>query len=576
MAKVHAVSNQELAGVLSEIATYLNMQGVAWKPRAYEKAAELIADMDEELSGIYEKGGAKALRELPGVGIAIAEKLEELFTTGKSKYYEKLKKEVPVKLGELRAVQGLGPKSIAKLYATLGVKNLRDLERVAKSGKLAKLEGFGAKSEENILQGIAFVKRGGGRLPIFTVFPEVRRIEELLRKHPAVSRLAVAGSLRRMKETVGDVDMLVVSKRPKIVMDHFVTLPGVSRVYAHGDTKSSVLFRSGLQADLRVVPAESYGAALNYFTGSKDHNVAMRQLAIAKGLKLNEYGLYRGTKRIAGKTEEEIYKALGLRYVEPELREATGELNAARTGKLPNLVGYGDLRGDLQTQSEWTDGHDSIEAMAKAAAAKGLEYIAITDHTHSLAITNGLDEKRIRKQWTEVDRVQKLMKGKIAVLKGTECDVLPDGRLDLPDAILAKLDIVGVSVHTHVKLSRKAQTERIIRAIENPHVDIFFHPTGRIVGKRPPYEVDMEAVVKAAHRTGTALEVNATERLDLKDEYVRMAVRAGVKLAINSDAHSAAGVGECEFGIAQARRGWAEKGGVVNAQPLAKMLKILR
>ncbi len=592
MPKLHAVSNQELAGILSEIATYLNMQGVAWKPRAYEKAAELIAGMDEELSGIYEKGGVQALKELPGVGIAIAEKLEELFKTGRSQYYEKLRKAVPVKLGELRAVQGLGPKSIAKLYARLGVKDLRDLERAAKSGKLAQLEGFGAKSEENILQSIAFVRGGGGRQPIFLALPQVRRIEALLKKHPAVSRITVAGSTRRMKETIGDVDMLVVSARPNMVMEHFVSLPGVARIYARGDTKSSVLFRSGLQADLRVVPAESYGAALNYFTGSKDHNVAMRQLAIAKGLKLNEYGLFasadrrgqaRGQTRtgrmVAGKTEEEIYKALGLRYIEPELRENTEELEASRRGTLPNLIGYNDLRGDLQTQSEWTDGKDSIETMAKAAAAKGLEYIAITDHTHSLTITNGLDEKRIQKQWTEIDRVNKKCQAsgiKCRVLKGTECDILPDGRLDLPDAVLAKLDVVGVSVHSHVKLSRKAQTERIIRAIENPHVDILFHPTGRIVGKRPPYEVDMEAVFKAAKRTGTILEVNATERLDLKDEYVRMAVSAGVKLAINSDAHTATGIGECEFGIAQARRGWAEKKDIVNTRPLEEMRKTLK
>ncbi|MEY4731780.1 MAG: hypothetical protein RL681_726 [Candidatus Parcubacteria bacterium] len=580
MVKLHAISNQELAGILSEIATYLDMQNVAFKPRAYEKAAELVAGMDEELHGMYEKGGIRALRELPGIGIAIAEKLEELFRTGKLQYYEHLKKAVPVKLSELKSIQGLGPKSIAKLYAKLGVRNLRDLERAAKSGKLARLEGFGAKSEENILQSIAFVKRGGGRLPIFTVFPEVRRIEDLLRKHPAVSRLAIAGSLRRMKETIGDVDMLVVSAKPDAVIDRFTALPGVARVYAHGDTKSSVLFRSGLQADLRVVPAESYGAALNYFTGSKDHNVALRQLAITKGLKLNEYGLWRlvrGKERIvAGKTEEDIYAALGLRYIEPELREATGEIEASRTGKLPKLVGYDDLRGDLQTQSEWTDGKDSIEAMAKAAAARGLEYIAITDHTHSLVITNGLDEKRIRKQWGEIDRVNKMMKGKMVVLKGTECDILSNGQLDLPDDVLAKLDVVGVSVHSHVKLSRKEQTERIIRAVENPHVDILFHPTGRIVGKRPPYELDMEAVMKATKRTGTILEVNATERLDLKDEYVRMAITAGVRLAINSDAHTAAGVGECEFGIAQARRGWAQKSDVINAWPLEKMRKLLK
>jgi DNA polymerase (family 10) len=392
-----------------------------------------------------------------------------------------------------------------------------------------------------------------------------------------------------MKETIGDVDLLVVSKQPKAVMDHFVALPGVMRIYAHGDTKSSILFHSGLQADLRVVPAESYGAALNYFTGSKDHNVALRGLAIRKGLKLNEYGLWRTAKgkeqMVAGKNEEEVYQALGLRYIEPELRENAGEieassLNAARdkrAGKLPDLVGYDDLRGDLQTQTEWTDGRDSIEAMAKAAAARGLEYIAITDHTKHLTIVNGLDEKRIQKQWMEIDRVNKLMKGRVTVLKGVECDVLKDGSLDLPDDILAKLDVVGVSVHIRFnELSRAAQTERLIHAIENPHADILFHPTGRIVGRRPPYDVDMEALVKAAKRTGTVLEANASERLDLKDEHIRMAVGADVKIAINSDAHSAAGTGACEFGIAQARRGWAERGDVVNAWPLQKMMRFLK
>jgi DNA polymerase (family 10) len=585
MAKLYAVANQEVARILSEIGTYLDMQGVAWKPRAYEKASELVSGMERELADIYAEGGVRALKDLPGVGVAIAEKLEELFRTGKLRYYEELKKAVPVKLAELRGVEGLGPKKIAHLYRSLGVRDLKGLERAAKTGKIAQLEGFGEKSAENILKGVSFVRGGGGRVPIFTAIPEVRRIAELLRGHSAVTKLTIAGSVRRMKETIGDVDMLVVSRKPKAVMDHFVSLPGVARVYAHGDTKSSVLFRSGLQADLRVVPAGSYGAALNYFTGSKDHNVALRQLAITKGLKLNEYGLFRATSdkrhgiKVAGETEEGIYKALRLDYIEPELREASDELEAARTGKLPKLIGYDDLRGDLQTQTNWTDGKDSIEAMAKSAAAKGLEYIAITDHTHSLTITNGLDEKRIMKQWAEIDRVNKKCQASgitCRVLKGTECDILPDGRLDLPDAVLAKLDVVGVSVHSHAKLPRAAQTKRIIRAIENPHVDILFHPTGRTVGKRPPYEVDMDAVIKAAKRTGVVLEANASERLDLKDEHICAAVTAGVKLAISSDAHTATGIGECEFGIAQARRGWATRDDVVNAWPLEKLRKTLR
>ena len=586
------MTNQEIARVLRTIGEYLAMKDIPFKPRAYEKVAETIEALEEDVGALYKKGGMKALEGLPGVGKSIAEHIEELLKTGRLKYYEELKKGMPIDLDTLTRVEGLGPKKIKVLYEKLHVRNLADLERAAKAGKIRKLEGFGVKSEEKILKGIGFVKSSGGRFILGFVMQDIRALENRLRNLKEVERVIVAGSVRRRKETIGDVDILAISKKPKSVMDFFVNMPEVVHVMGHGDTKSSVKLKTGMDVDLRVVPAESYGAALNYFTGSKDHNVAMRQLAIAKGLKLNEYGLFasadrrgqaRGQTRtgrmVAGKTEEEIYKALGLRYIEPELRENTEELEASRRGTLPNLIGYNDLRGDLQTQSEWTDGKDSIETMAKAAAAKGLEYIAITDHTHSLTITNGLDEKRIQKQWTEIDRVNKKCQAsgiKCRVLKGTECDILPDGRLDLPDAVLAKLDVVGVSVHSHVKLSRKAQTERIIRAIENPHVDILFHPTGRIVGKRPPYEVDMEAVFKAAKRTGTILEVNATERLDLKDEYVRMAVSAGVKLAINSDAHTATGIGECEFGIAQARRGWAEKKDIVNTRPLEEMRKTLK
>ncbi len=581
---MRAISNQEIAIILGEIGTYLNMQQVPFKPRAYEKAAETIGALEEELATMYVKGGIKALKEIPGVGEAIAQKIEELLKTGKLKYYEQLKKKVPVRLGEMRAIEGLGPKSIAKLYERLGVKNVTDLERAAKAGKIAKLEGFGGKIQENILKGIEFHKSGGGRKPLFLVMSEVRRLESLLKARSEVVTVTVAGSVRRRKETIGDADLLVVSAKPEAVMNYFIKIPGVARVYAHGATKSSILLSSGLQVDLRVVPKESYGAALNYFTGSKDHNVALRQLAIKKGLKLNEYGLDRQMakgkwQRVAGKSEEELYRALGLRYIEPELRENTGEIEAARAGKLPNLIGYDDLKGDLQVQTDWSDGSTSIETMARAAAKHGLEYIAITDHTKRLTIANGLDEKRIVKQWVEIDRVNKVLQranSKVRVLKGTECEVLKDGTLDLPDSILEKLDVVGAAVHSQTHLSRSEQTERIIRAMENPRVDILFHPTGRIVGKRAPYDVDVEAVIKAAKRTGTVLEVNSLERLDLKDEYIRMSVQHGVRLAIDSDAHHPNHFGALEFGIAQARRGWCEKKDVVNALPLEKFRKALK
>lgn len=366
-------------------------------------------------------------------------------------------------------------------------------------------------------------------------------------------------------------------------MKHFTKMPEVVRVFAEGETKSSVKLRSGLNVDLRVVPPASYGAALNYFTGSKDHNVALRQLALKKGYTLNEYGLFRATrdkrhgKSVAGETEESIYKALGLDYIEPEMRENTGEIAAARNHTLPKLIGYGDLQGDLQVQTDWTDGSDSIETMAKAAMKQGLKYIAITDHTKRLAMTHGLDEKRILKQMAEIDHVNKTFAGKIKILKGTECDILKDGTLDLPDAVLAKLDVVGVSVHSLFNLLRAEQTKRIIRAMENKNADILFHPTGRVINRREAYDVDMDVLIAAAKRTKTIMEIDAyPDRLDLKDEYIRKCVEAGVKMSIDSDAHAPAHFPYLEYGIAQARRGWAEKKDIINAWPVEKMLAFLK
>ncbi|MGH8003816.1 MAG: DNA polymerase/3'-5' exonuclease PolX, partial [Limisphaerales bacterium] len=432
-------------------------------------------------------------------------------------------------------------------------------------------------SEENILKGLDFLKKATGRFLLGAVLPKARKIEEQLRALKEAERVALAGSLRRRKETIGDLDILVVSKKPKPVMDFFVLMPEVVRVFAHGETKSAVKLESGLDVDLRVVPAESYGAALNYFTGSKDHNVTLRELALSKGWKLNEYGLFKGSKMIAGRTEEELYAALGMDYVEPEMRENTGEIEAAKKHKLPKLIGYGDLQGDLQIQTDWTDGADSIEAYAKAATLRGHKYIAITDHTKRLAMTGGLDEKKIRKQWAEIDRVQKKIGSKLRILKGTECDILKDGSLDLDDETLAQLDVVGVAVHSHFDLPREEQTKRIIRAIKNPNVDILFHPTGRLIGRREAYDLDMDAIIKVVKETGTVLEIDAfPDRLDLKDEYIRKCVAAGVKLSIDTDAHSIPHLDFLEYGIAQARRGWAEKSDIVNTRPLEAFLKLLK
>ncbi len=570
-------TNSEIAGILYEMAQYLEMQDVPFKPRAYEKVAVAVEGLEEQIVDIYKRGGIGALEEIPGIGKGIAERIEEFLKTGKIRDYEKLKHAVPVDLSSLRGVEGLGPKKIKTLYNKLGVKNLADLESAVKSGKIAKLEGFGKKSEDNILKGIEFVKKSGGRFVLGFVMPEILMIEERLRKQKGVEKIVVAGSTRRRKETIGDLDILIVSEKSKSIMDYFVSMPEVARVLAHGETKSAVKLKSGMDADLRVVAKESFGAAMNYFTGSKAHNIALRTIAIKRGFKLNEYGLWRGNKQIAGEDEIGLYGALGADYIEPEMRENTGEIELATKHQLPKLVGYDDLQGDLQVQTNWTDGSGSIEDMARTAISLGLKYIAVTDHSKRLAMTHGLDEKRILKQINEIDRLNKKFAGKIKILKGSECDILRDGTLDLPDKVLSKLDIVGASVHSYFNLSRSEQTDRIVRAIENKNVDILFHPTGRIINRREPYDVDMDVLIKMAKRTATIVEIDAyPDRLDLKDEYIRKCVDAGVKMSIDSDAHSPAHFAYLEYGISQARRGWAERKDIINAWPLEKMLGMLK
>ena len=586
------ISNHQIAEILKEIGEYLEMQSVAFKPRAYEKAAEVIEELEEEVESIYKNGGLKAIEDIPGIGVSIAEKIEELIKTGHLKYYEKLKKQTPLDLISLRRIEGLGPKSLKKLYEALGIKNIQDLEKAAQTGKIRKIEGFGEKTEENILEGIKFLKKSSGRFILGFTRSLIRSLEERLKKLKEVERLVAAGSVRRWKETIGDADILVISNDSRPVMDYFVSLPEVARVYAKGLTKSAVQLNNGLDVDLRVVEKKSYGAALSYFTGSKDHNVALREIALKKGYKLNEYGLFKGKKQIAGETEEEIYEKLGLDYIEPEMRENKGEIELARRHQLPKLIDYGEILGDLQVQTNWTDGVNSIEEMAKAAMAQGLEYIAITDHTKRLAMANGLNEKRLLEQIKEIDRLNLKFNSSIdeqnskpvvsrvepfKILKGTECDILKDGSLDIKDEVLAKLDVVGVSIHSYFNLSKKEQTERIKKAISNPNVDILFHPSGRIIQKREAYEFDIEEIIKTAQKTKTVLEVNAyPDRLDLKDDHIRLAIKAGVKIAIDSDAHSVTHLPYLEYGISQARRGWAEKKDIINYWPLEKMLKMLK
>jgi DNA polymerase (family 10) len=570
------VKNAEVARVLREIAVFLDMQSVPFKPRAYEKAADSVLALGDPVEDLYARGGLRALENIPGVGKSVAAKVEEFLKTGSIGLHRELHAAVPVDLGALLTIDGLGPKGIRSLYEHLGVRSLADLEAAARAGKIRAVEGFGERKEQKLLRSIGFVRARTGRLPIGEVLPAALEIEARLRAVRGVRDVAIAGSLRRRKETIGDMDFLVVASRADAVMEHFTMMPEVTEVHGRGSTKGSVRLAIGIDADLRIVPAESFGAALQYFTGSKDHGVACRRIALDKGLKLNEYGVFRGDRAIAGQTEEGVYEAIGLPWIAPELREDRGEIAAALAGKLPRLIEYGSLRGDLQTQTDWTDGADSIAEMAKSAKSRGLEYIAITDHTRDLAMTRGADEKKLARQMKEIDALNAKLRG-FRVLRGAEVNIRRDGTLDIEDGALAALDVVGVAVHSHFDLPRAEMTERVCRAIRNPHADILFHPTGRMLGKREPYAIDLDEVIRVARETGTALEIDAyPDRLDLADEAARRAVEAGVRLTIDSDAHAAAHFAALDYGVAVARRGWVEARHVLNTLPVDGLLAALK
>jgi DNA polymerase (family 10) len=572
----HAMKNPEIARILREISAFLDMQNVPFKPRAYEKAAQSVSALEEPVEEVYAKGGLAALEEIPGVGKSVAGKIAEFIETGRVAYHEELHRKTPVDLDRLLGIEGLGPKGVRSLYEHLKIRNVSDLEAAARAGQIRDVPGFGEKSEKKILRGLGFLRSEAGRRPIGEVLPLAREIESRLRRVAGVEEVAIAGSLRRRRETIGDMDFLVVAADPKPAIAAFTALPDVIEVHASGSTKSSVRLAIGMDADLRVVAAESFGAALQYFTGSKDHGLACRKIAIEKGLKLNEYGVFRGGRKIAGRTEEEVYRALGLPWIAPELREDRGEIAAAERGTLPRLLEYGALRGDLQTQTNWTDGAHTIEEMVNAARKYGLEYIAITDHTRSLAMTGGSDEAKLRRQMAEIDRLNRTLR-RFRVLKGAEVNIGRDGSLDIADATLARLEVVGAAVHSHFHLSRREMTERVCRAMRNPHVDVLFHPTGRVLGKREPYELDLDEVIRVAVESGTALEIDAfPERLDLNDEHARRALEAGAKLVIDSDAHSAKHFPVLEYGVALARRGWVETSAVLNTRPVEELLAALK
>jgi len=571
------MKNLEIARLLRMMALYLEMKGIPFKPQAYEKAAYSIESLDENIEEFVKKVGKEGLKNLPGVGESIAEKIIEFLKTGQIKELEELKKEVPVDIETLSSIEGVGPKTIYKLYKALGIRTLEDLEKACREHKIRRLPGFGAQSEEKILKGIEFFKQGSKRFVLGFIIPIVESLVNYLKEHPDIKEVVPAGSYRRRKETVGDIDILAISKNPEKVMDYFVSFPEVEHIYAKGPTKTMVRLKIGLDVDLRVVEKESFGAALAYFTGSKDHNIQMRELAIKKGWKLNEYGLFdKNGKRIAGETEEEIYEKLGLQWIPPELRENQGEIQFALEKKLPELIEYGSIKGDLQIQTNWTDGSNSIEEMVEEAIKLGLEYICITDHTKSLAVTGGLDEEKLLKQMNFIDELNKKYKGKITILKGAEVNIQKDGSLDISDEILAKLDFVGAAIHTHFNLPKNVQTERIIKAMKNPHVDCIFHPTGRVINKRPPYEVDIDKIIDEAKKTNTILEIDAyPDRLDLKDEHIKKCVEKGVKMVIDSDAHSYLHYQYLDLGVAQARRGWATQSDILNTLPLKDFMKNL-
>lgn len=574
------MTNSDIARMLHEIAERLEAEGVEFKPHAYTRAAEAVESYGKNITDVYKERGRDGLLEIPGIGEHIAERIEELLKTGKLEYVEKLRKKMPVHLEELSRIEGMGPKTIWTLYKKLGITTVAQLERAARQGKIHTLPHFSKKTEERILKGIAFLKKNTGRFLLGDILPIAQSIEDQLRHIPGVIHATVAGSIRRRQETIGDIDIVVTAQHPDIVMKEVGHMKDIQRILAMGKTKAMVRMKPGIEVDVRVVPEEVYGAALQYFTGDKQHNIIVRSIAIKRGYKLSEYGLFRGEKRIAAKTEEEIYKRLGMACMPPEMRTASGEIEAAQVDELPLLIPYGSIKGDLQVQTDWTDGTASIEMMARAAYAAGLEYIAITDHTRSLAMTGGLDEKKLTEQAREIDKVNKKFvqeKKRFKILKSAEINILKDGSFDIRDEALKKLDIISAAVHSHFGMKEKDMTERIIRALKHPKLNILFHPTGRLIQKRDAYPVDIEKIIRAARQYGVALEVNAyPQRLDLRDVHIRMAVKHGVKLVIDTDAHASKHFEFLNLGVAQARRGWATRGDILNTKSLDKFLWALK
>ncbi|MDD5383808.1 MAG: DNA polymerase/3'-5' exonuclease PolX [Gallionella sp.] len=569
------IHNADITAIFTEIADLLEIQAAnPFRIRAYRNAARILGDLPQEVRLLVERGDD--LTRLPGIGADLAGKINEIITTGHCSLLERLHRELPPAITELLKIPGLGPKRVKALYHDLDVQTVEQLHRAAQDGRIRALSGFGEKTEQNILQAVEAHASQSRRFKLATAAQYADALRAFLQAIPGVLQVVVAGSFRRMRETVGDLDILVIATTDSPVMQRFTAYDEVAEVISAGETRASILLKYGIQVDLRVVAQSSYGAALHYFTGSKAHNIAIRRIAQQLGLKVNEYGVFRGTQRIAGDSEESVYRAVGLPYIPPELREDRGEIEAAHAGRLPQLVELSDLRGDLHAHTNATDGHDSLRDMALAAKAHGLEYLAITEHSRRLTVAHGLDPVQLARQCDEIDRLNAQLDG-ITLLKGIEVDILEDGSLDLPDSVLARLDLVVGAVHSRFDLSRAKQTERILRAMDHPHFTLLAHPSGRLIEKREPYDVDMLHIIRHAKQRGCFLELNAhPERLDLLDSHCQSAREEGVLVSINSDAHSTFDFTNLQYGVGQARRGWLEKTDVLNTRPLAALRKLLK
>ena len=567
------MKNMLVAKILYEIADILEMQNVEFKPRAYRKAARTVESLSKSIEEVYEE---KELKKLSGVGESIAEKISEIIETGKSQYLETLKKLMPADIEALTSIEGMGPKGVKRLYDKLKIKTLDDLARAAQEHKIREIKGFGPKTEENILDHLELARQGKERILLGYALPVAEEIRERLSKEKTVSQVQITGSLRRMKETIGDIDILASSTNPKETADFFVAMDDVREVLGKGVTKCSVILKSNTRVDLRIVDEKSFGSALMYFTGSKDHNIKLRTIAMNKSYKLNEYGLFKREEQVAGRTEEEVYEKLGMEWIPPELRENYDEIEAASKHRLPKLLDYNAIKGDLQVHTKWTDGQNTIEEMAMAAKALGYIYIGISDHYSKMVIAGGLNDKQIQKEMQAIEKVNEKIEG-IEILKGAEIDIDPNGSLQAKESILKELDVVVASVHSNFKQTKEEMTKRLVTAMKSGYVNILGHPTGRKINTKRSFSIDMETIFETSKQTRTFLEINAfPERLDLDDFHARAAKEAGCRLAINTDAHNKEHLKYMRLGVAVARRGWLEEKDVINTLPLRDLKKLLK